>query len=378
MNASITIRTITLIALVTWASVPAGAADGSIPLWQPTTITQSGVYVVTRDILATTGPIFDIQAPSVTIHGMGHMLQSNDVTQPAIRIANPAGGMQNVVVRDATIMGGRYGIHAPAGVEPCIRIAQLSLYGQAEAGVKLDAADTLEATGIIVIETRVGFDLAGAASGPGAPSPERPTARITHSEVQADVGVRCNGMNCQITDSSIASCGIAAHLANAPGSRFERNTTISPGAGVCFNPLPGPPGRQILLEASPGTVVSYNTVVGAMAPTGANHGIVADGASHGVNINENWVRGFGDDGIRVLGEDAMVMCNVVTGNGGRGVYLGGFNILAEENKVGGNGGIGLYFATSDQVYRDNVLRNNSAPTGGPGIADSIDGGGNIQ
>lgn len=79
-----------LLAVALVAVAPARAGDGRIPLWQPTTIDQSGNYVVTRDIVAD-GVVFEIlpSATAVRIDLNGFTLTST-TTDPVVRAADAA------------------------------------------------------------------------------------------------------------------------------------------------------------------------------------------------------------------------------------------------------------------------------------------------
>ncbi len=46
--------------LAALAIAPLDAAEGKIPIWMPTVITQPGHYVLTRDVSASTGPVISI------------------------------------------------------------------------------------------------------------------------------------------------------------------------------------------------------------------------------------------------------------------------------------------------------------------------------
>jgi len=89
-----------LVGLLVLVTLPALAGEGRIPIWQPITITQSGSYVVTRDIGAnpTSNPprAITIQADDVDINLNGF----------ALRLGEPvifADGVKRITVRNGEI-----------------------------------------------------------------------------------------------------------------------------------------------------------------------------------------------------------------------------------------------------------------------------------
>lgn len=64
------------------AFASASAGDGRIPLYEPTTITESGHYIVTNDFEAASGPALRIEALDVTIDLNGYVVRGDVVTAP--------------------------------------------------------------------------------------------------------------------------------------------------------------------------------------------------------------------------------------------------------------------------------------------------------
>ncbi len=369
-------RTIPTLVLALAAAAPSAAQRGAIPIWQPTAITEPGDYVVTREITATTGPTLDIQTADVRVDLNGHTLTRSGSGGPVILISGPASGeAAGLRLANGTIRGGQHGI--ASGIQPCVRVAlsDLVIRDAADTAVRLQALEQLEATGIIIVGGKIGFDLGGQFP----PDPIRPLARIADSGIQADLGVRCTGVACNLTGNTVSSCNAAFELNGAKTSVVSRNVTLTSVASCFFNPQPEPPGRHIRLLSSPNAIVSGNTVRAEGSGAGLldHHGIYVDAGSAGALVEENVVRGFAHDGVHVVGDGSVVRGNLVSGNGRHGIRLGGFNVLAEGNQAAGNSGDGIHFATSGHVFRHNVLRNNASAIGGAGLGDATDGGGNV-
>ncbi len=109
-------RTITGLLLLSACIVaaPALAAEGRIPIWQPTLITDPGSYVVTRNI---TGPgtIIDVETEGVTIDLNGFVLETTDPTAAVIRLRPSPVDMRNdggVSISGSGTLSGGTGVDA--------------------------------------------------------------------------------------------------------------------------------------------------------------------------------------------------------------------------------------------------------------------------
>jgi len=370
-------RVALLLAATVLPAAPAQAGEGRIPLYEPAAITMPGSYVVTRDIRATGGPILDVQIGGVSVDLNGHTLAVSNATDPVIQVSSVMDAEPEPFrVANGKLMGGMYGIHGLVTVSfpRKISLADLTIVDAAEAAVKVDHLGDLEARGIIIVGSHTAFDLAAPMP---TPDGESPTARIRNSEMHADVGVSCNGVVCDISQTSVASCGTAVALVGAGQSEVAGNTLTLPGSTVCFNPQPEPPGDSIHVESSPGVRLTGNTIQGSPASTGANHAITADAASPDAFIADNLITGFGNDGMHLMSSDNVIRGNLINRNGGNGIFLGGIRSIVESNKISANGGSGIVFNNADNVYRGNILLGNASPASGIGLSDTIDGGGNI-
>lgn len=106
-------------------ATPAWSVDGAAPLWQPTTITQSGKYRVTRNITSATFPAIDILADDVEIDLNGFTVTGgirgfalNASPDPTTKIENGtvvgqvlvASGGGTAVVRNLVVKNGGIGV----------------------------------------------------------------------------------------------------------------------------------------------------------------------------------------------------------------------------------------------------------------------------
>src|SRR5262245_43476631 len=76
--------------------------EGRIPISQPTTITQSGHYLLTRDIAAASGPGITIQASNVTLDLNGYKVSSSSTLFNLVQVAD---GSRDITVRNGRLQG---------------------------------------------------------------------------------------------------------------------------------------------------------------------------------------------------------------------------------------------------------------------------------
>jgi len=352
------------------------AGEGRIPIWQPVVIGAPGSYVVTQDITAASGPILDVRIGGVSVDLNGHTITVSNMADPVVKISSVMGiDPHPFRIANGAIVGGMYGIQALNTVPRTLSLADLGITGASTAAVKVDHLGDLEATGIVVVDTKTAFDMTGPSP---TPDGQRPAALIRASILHADVGVVCDGVTCGVMNSAITSCGTGIRLMAAEGSRVSGNSFDVPGGDVCFNPQPEPPGDTIHIQGSPGVHVTGNTLRGWSASTGANHGITGDDMSGNALIVDNLISGYGDDGIHTSSHHGLFRSNGIGGNGGNGIWLSGNYCLVDDNRIGGNMGDGIVFNGPVNIFRGNVLLGNANPLSGISLSDSVDGGGNIQ
>ena len=358
--------------------LPAAAGDGRIPLYQPTVIAQPGSYVVTRNISSSTGPIFDIQAHGVTLDLGGHTLSVSGVAAPALKISS-LGGIDPEPFRllNGSIIGGLHGLHAPMGINPCMRLSNLSFRGQAGTGIKLEGIKSLEATGIIVVETRVGIEISP------PPADEMPMVRIREAQIRANGGIHCTNAVCSIRDSSLRIVPPADGTANTPAILFNGARGEAVGI-IVVDTMPVGLSPVLDLRDSEGIIV-VETNVGVIGAPGAGAGapcLSADAMTKGLSIVGGSFTGCGGDGIVLMAWHSSISGSLISGNRRNGVFLDGSDNLVRDVRIASNGGAGIWFEAGRHIYMGNVLRGNGGPGGempldGPALAEATDGGGNI-
>lgn len=360
-------------------AAPLGAAEGKIPIWMPTIITQPGYYLLTRDISGSAGPVISIPADGVTLDLNGHTIGQTSMTAPAIDIGGATGGTKGIVIQGGKVQGGLHGIVSSGpGDEMPIVLSDLILSGQMQSAVKAVGFGQLSAQGIIIVNGNVGFELLESAAGQ-PPPPNPPRAMIRNADIRAGGGIHCTGVICSIRDSSF-QYQPADPMAVTPALSFSG---VDGGEAVGIVIQGGMPAGSaapcwIEVVSSSGIIIVGGKIQGPGPVAGGADCIGADATSSDVVIQNTTLTGCAGDGIHALGSDMIIEDGKITGAGGHGIFAGGSNFIIEDGKITANGGSGIWFQTGGHVYRGNVLRGNTGGSvGGPGSTSVVDGGGNI-
>jgi len=323
-----------LSAVVAALAVPVGFADeGRIPVFQPTTITQPGAYVLTEDVSFASSDAIVIQASNVTLDLNGRTIVNTDGIGSHVVID---GDRENIRIRNGRLQGGQWGVYYSSGTfSTTVWLEGLEISGVAADAVYLAGLRYFEMTSSKVRNTgNGGVLLIGNTSFAG---------RIVGNEFR-DIGNRAmivaGGEGVVIRENvvSAASYGVDTGIGGG-GVVVEGNSFAGTSIGVTL--------------AAPGCLVLNN------AFRGFTTGIVV---------------GFSANGHRIAG-------NVIQGGSGDGVSVSTLRNLIEGNQIEGKAGCGIRFTgtppASDNVYRNNMLRGNSGGALCGNVAGNTDGGGNI-
>src|SRR6059036_1071883 len=123
------------------------ADEGRIPIFQPTTITQPGHYIVTRNISAP-GTVVRIATDDVVLDLNGHSLTSlsgcaGDV--PYVIFIDGLAGARDVVIRNGHLVNGCNGIRAVSGAPRSrIRIEEVEIEGSGDYSLMIIGPETLD------------------------------------------------------------------------------------------------------------------------------------------------------------------------------------------------------------------------------------------
>ena len=130
------------LALVILPAAPILADEARIPIFQPTTITQPGYYVLTRDLSPASATAITIQADNVTVDLNGRAINSAP-SQGAIAVN---GAFQNVTIRNGRLLGGDFGVNAVASAPGTVnlRVERVETRNTAFVGVQVFGAGIVQ------------------------------------------------------------------------------------------------------------------------------------------------------------------------------------------------------------------------------------------
>ncbi|MDH3593165.1 MAG: hypothetical protein OER88_14865, partial [Planctomycetota bacterium] len=311
-------RRILLLAMVAAAATTAlHAADGAMPIWEPTVITQPGHYVVTRDITTAAGPVLNIQVANVSIDFNCNTLETADAAAAVVHYIPPPTEADHadgsIRIFNGTLHGGMYGVLVEGPAQTAVALHDLRIGSATEAAVKVDNVGSLEARGIIVIDAKVGMDLATDTSA-GDP---RGQASISDVSIQAEGGIHCASVNCDVRDGVF---DIGSAVATTPALML----TDAVGGGargiIIVNSMPAGSNPMVELIGSRGIIIVNSRVYGGGA-SGISPCVRSDATSHDTRIQHSSLSGCGQEGVRLLSDGNVVADNSINDNGTDGIHV---------------------------------------------------------
>lgn len=337
----------TLVLMFLFASAAVVRADeGRIPIHEPTTITESGHYFLTRDLQfgVEDEDAIVIEAQRVTLDLNGHSVTNTGTGYAGIHIEDDA---NDVVIRNGRLVGWVVGVWGGSPTPSLrVRIERLQIRdcwcgmiltaGHAEI-VANQVSDVLDGivvgggsvwTGSVTDNVVLRSQFLGIALGP------------SHGAL-----IRSNIVSEYCLGGPAASWGI--DVAGEGNLIIENVVTGGDVGNFCHGIQVRQPGRN---------VVAHNVSVGMDGPDGAGIGVLADGH--------------------------LILGNVANGNTTHGIHFwngGAEDSLVSGNQLSGNGGVGIWYDVSDsgQAYRNNMLRGNAGGAVEDSTGAATDEGGNI-
>jgi hypothetical protein len=330
------------------------ADEARIPIFTPTTISQSGYYILTRDISVSSGPAITI-APvtppiAVTLDLNGHSLQSTSLADSVI----DAGGVDSLTIVAGQVRGGRQGMGSgPVGH---LKVERIEVSGSQENGISFST------TGIVDIVDCHVHDVGTFGIFLNTTSATRPTfaGHIAGNKIERTgaVGIFLEGLR---------------------SGNVQGNLIIDWGSSGTF------PGLVIQPGAGPGcggNLLAENTVTSTLSTGG--EGIFV--ACPGNIVRENVVKGGHASGVHLFSDENLIEWNLISGIVGHGIEVGSLiqpklvsRNHVESNLADGNSGCGINFVNGNgHSYRNNIVRGNTtAGVCGGALDTNVDGGGNI-
>lgn len=321
--------------------------EGRIPIYRITTISQSGHYILTRDISVTTNTqVINISAPNVTLDLNGKTISSASTT---VGVINLDINISNATIRNGYLNGGYSGIQYNGGavVPPRIFLENLTIRNTANNGIVLIDVAHAEViackifsagySGIYVTNETAAF-----------------TGKVNNNTIN---GVQADGI----------------YIDNIRSGEIRNNTIqnfgINPGSGYGGIGVAALPGIN-----AEGNLIKGNTI---SAGLNNNYGIWLMGYSDNNLIIDNGIASTG--GIRLASSNNLLFGNVINANSLNGIYVEGARNLIDSNQIIDNGGYGINFdsPSSNNSYRKNMIRGNTSGTVIDNGTSNTNDGGNI-
>lgn len=326
---------LTICAIVAAAGSTAFGDEGRTAISVPTTITQSGSYILTADVAPAGGsPAITIAAPRVSLDLNGHSVTGSGLSSPYSIYIDA--GAEDVWIENGTIFGNTVGVYAPQPLRS-LHVDRVAFKIQTR-GIQTAATRFVEVTRSIFRPDSAG---PSACIGLQLANPSDPLGSL------------------RISDNTFVECSLQ---------------TSSAFAGqVRSNNLSGDPSDISLVAGSLGQAEGFlvlgNTIAGSS-------GISAQPPHTAVRLNT--IRADSNPGIQLLHDGDLVRENVFRGDGPTGIQALGARALIDGNVSESHSLCGIDFRAVGGAYRGNMLRNNAGGAvcfnaGG----SATDAGGNI-
>ena len=323
------------------------ADEGRKPIYQPVSITQSGTYVMTRDLsISTDTNIIDIAASNVTIDLNGRSLTSSSNTASIINIGN--GAYNNITIKNGYLNGGSSGVYSNSSTRIRIFLDNLTIRDTASDAIDIQNIRYVEISGCKIISP------AGYAINLNGVDNTFP-AKINNNII---TGANFTG---------ISATGIQA-------GEIRGNTILIMGASTSY--------RGIYLDTVSGLTAGGNLIAGNTISGSGNNllpgiQITPDSANNSIIDN---VIAEAYNGIWIQSNNNLFRGNTVSAHSGNGIGVAGLRNIIEDNQISGNGtggsGFGIFFSGGpSNAYRNNMLRGNAS--GAVYENGNTDAGGNI-
>jgi parallel beta-helix repeat protein len=202
--------------------LPALAADGAMPIWEPTEISESGSYVLTRDIVTVVNPAILITADHVHLDLNGFRVEgSADIF--AADVIQVSGGVKGTFIENGTVVGGGAGVRLSTNTTQFVLRDLTIRGGRTGVGVASNSARGVIERNVIQECSDDGISVSG----------DGMTIRdnIVSASVNGIVVESCN--SCRIVGNTVQNTAISAISVNqGAGNLILRNSVSNAAAGI--------------------------------------------------------------------------------------------------------------------------------------------------
>lgn len=200
------------------------AGDGAIPVWEPLEITQSGRYVLTRNVSGLNNPIIEITAGDVHLDLNGFTVEGDAGAFVADVIL--VQGAANVTIENGTVIGGGAGIRLSTATKQ-FALRNLSIRG-GRTGIAASATSTRGVIEHNLIEDSSDEGISASGS----------SIQVRNNVVSADgKGIKVASCEaCLIVENTVSDASDAGIIVlSSNGALVQGNTVIGAGVGIRIN-----------------------------------------------------------------------------------------------------------------------------------------------
>jgi len=310
-------------------ALPGLGGEGRIPIYEvPLVVTQSGSYVVTRDLVGPAGTtLIDIQGKNIDIDLNGFLLEMLGNSPNLVEIT----GSEDVTIRNGSLRGGGKGISATDTIG--LGLEDLRIIESHDTSIRLDNVTNFAIRRNHIQDSN--FDCIRIDPGTGP-------------------GLAVGTVEDNLLDFCHAGGIMIAGMRTLTVVRNQVRVTTQ-GAGISINVSAGGLIAENTLENCKGGIRMANT--GGMKLVG---NVVRTADARGIYL---------DDGA----DDNFVLNNIVTNSSQAGLYVLGARNHLDRNVLNLNGAYGMHLVGRDNVFGRNSARGNTPATcSGPSTTDWCD------
>ncbi len=211
------------LALLVAATVglPVSAGDGATPLWEPTTISTPGSYVLTRDIVSAVNPVLTITASNVQLDLNGFRIEGDaDIFAADVVLVS---GVSGTVIENGAVVGGGAAIRLSTNSTQFVLRDLILRGGRTGIGVSSNSARGRIERVVVQATSDNGISISGTAM--------QVQNNVINSAINGIVVENC--ASCQVSGNTVRGASVSAISVNqGSGNLIFRNTISGATTGL--------------------------------------------------------------------------------------------------------------------------------------------------